>query len=281
MDDLLFRTDELRSLGTDESFEGLDRTTLLAWHRRFDHPGLCRLVVAGGVDPDVVRAATGPIPERTDSPETPELVRAPSTELVAREPGTGPGAELWIGLLLPADEVGPASEILRVLVGNTPSSMLWRRLRAEDGLAYCVDADLRLEPDGARLALYAGLGDAADVEEARGRLVGILEDLARDGPTEEELAGARRIARLELHRELAAPDGAVRWLLRTLRPRPGTPEDANRLVEDREAALLGATRESVRDAATALLDRGRRAVSVVGDVDRWDPAPAADWLSRP
>jgi len=276
LDDILFASDELASLGTADTVGAWTRDALHSWHRRFDHAGNVRLLAAGDVDAAVLEEALCGVGEPTADGERPSLVRTPPASRCHHETVADVSGELYLGFAFDPDAFSPAVDLLRVLVGNYPASRLWRRFRTDSALAYTVDASLRRQSDACRLALYVGLSRPDAAPRVWEGLLDLLETLRRRPPGEEELTWARRTARVELRRRGASPEGALQ-LLREHHVGDRRVPDLD--LGEAERALERPSPEDVRRAAVEILRRDRAALSVVGDVGTWRPAAALDRMS--
>ncbi|MFE4540311.1 M16 family metallopeptidase [Streptomyces scopuliridis] len=101
--------------------------------------------------------------------------------------------------------------VLAQLLGSSPSSLLYRRLRAEAGLAYTFYAWNRGYADTGVWRVLAGVepgnGDAAlDVIRAA------LDEVATKGPAPDDLASARRQARMRVLTSMDTPLDCARFL---------------------------------------------------------------------
>jgi predicted Zn-dependent peptidase len=91
-----------------------------------------------------------------------------------------------------ADPAFPATRLLAEILGGGMASRLFQKAREELGLAYAVDAWLDSYAETGLLGVYAGC--APDRAEALARVCADqLADLARTGPTEDELARAKAV----------------------------------------------------------------------------------------
>jgi predicted Zn-dependent peptidase len=86
-----------------------------------------------------------------------------------------------------------AMRLLSILLGESTSSRLFQKLREEHGLCYHVSSDLALFHDTGSLEISLGL-DPESRDEAFEIILKEVKQLAREGPTEEELERAKNIA---------------------------------------------------------------------------------------
>ncbi|MDX8050906.1 pitrilysin family protein [Lentzea sp. BCCO 10_0798] len=153
--------------------------------------------------------------------------------LGARSPGAG-------------DPRRPGHDVLAALLGSSPSSLLYRRLREELGLGYAFEAwDRGYTEAGAwRVLAGAGEGDGAQVVDV---VRDLLADLAGRGPADEDLDAARRGLQMRLLVDSEDPLEAARSL--GVRTRAGT---APWSAEEQQAAIRAVTAEDVAAAARAV-----------------------------
>ncbi|NYT92309.1 pitrilysin family protein [Salinispora sp. H7-4] len=164
---------------------------------------------------------------RQRSEDSARLEVALSPEVVAAPPAW-PDEFAWICVgsrcAAAGSSDGYADTVLASLCGASPSSLLYRRLRNEQGLAYSFDAWSRGYAESGAWRILAG------VEPVNGdRLLDVirttLDDLATAGPDPNDLLAARRQAQMQLILDGEAPleyarrlgqrtrAGAVPWSL--------------------------------------------------------------------
>ncbi|MFJ8962755.1 M16 family metallopeptidase [Lentzea sp. NPDC102401] len=136
----------------------------------------------------------------------------PGTRLAARTapvpvrqtaPPVWPAGEslCWVCVGAPSPPAGhpdqPAFTVLAKLLGSSPSSLLYRALRGEEGLAYSFQAWNRGYSDTGLWRLLAGVdpGNAGRLLEVVREL---LDGLASEGPSPDDLDAARRQATMSL-----------------------------------------------------------------------------------
>ena len=271
-------------LGWEHEMTALTRADVAAFYERWYGPDNAVLVVAGDVAPEEVRKlaeATYGRVARRHPPGHPALARNRPAEppflaprsLVLDDERAGPSPLVLryfqvpsLAVASPAD--GAALTLLARILGGDDTSRLYRRLVLELKLAVQAGADYQGGArDSGRLSLLAlaatdvapaSLADAFDE---------MLTDMARNGPTEEELVRARR--RSEADRVFEADNQeklARRWGEAVTNGMPIA--EIGRLDEH----IAAATREDVRRAAATYLDARR---SVTGVLRRpQQPAPA-------
>ncbi|RYJ31807.1 peptidase, M16 family [Streptomyces sp. L-9-10] len=160
--------------------------------------------VVAGIEPRIL-AAIGTAPA-TMPPSPPPLPPQPvrwSTEFTWLCAGARSVPE--------HDPRRPHFNVLAQLLGSSPSSLLYRRLRGEAGLAYTFYAWNRGYADTGVWRVLAGVepgnGDAAlDVIRTA------LDEVATKGPAPEDLASARRQARMRVLTSMDTPLDCARFL---------------------------------------------------------------------
>jgi len=209
VDDLIFETDEVESLGTAESISRLAVADLRDWHRRYYHAGNAILAVAGDVAEETIRQAMKAVPA---GEERPAMVTVSHASRFYRKAARIATEEMFVGFKFPPPSDPVPLELLQILLGNYPQSRLYRRLRREEPLAYMVESSLRTLSDAGRLGLYLGVTRPAQARRAMQILFELLARLREEGVDEEELAWARRVYRLGLCTQACYPETAATFL---------------------------------------------------------------------
>ncbi len=178
-------------LGTRETMMAATQERLRAFNHRYYTPENMTLVVAGPVDPRVVRAMAERSFGRPNTPgfkPTPMPVPRPIPGVVRREvERPEQQAHLAMGWQAPKsdDPAGDAVDLLATILAGTESSRLARRLRDEERLVSSVTMSYSALVGGGIVSLRADL-EAKDLERVEQI---VLEEIARiqeSGPTEEE-----------------------------------------------------------------------------------------------
>ena len=131
------------------------------------------------------------LPEAADVPEIAET----SPTLGVEETLTLPGAQASLRVVLPAPkrddpDFFAAYLVNHVLGGGTFTSRLYEELREKRGLTY--GAGSGISPRDAASSWSASVSTRPEnLEEARAIMLGEIERMAAEGPTEEELAAAK------------------------------------------------------------------------------------------
>lgn len=265
-DDLLFQTDELSSLGNHETISRIQLADLQAWQRRFYHAGNSFLIVAGDLEtmqPQIEEILIGAdIPRNREQPEP--VYHDYGTQFYHR-PDKLSHPELYVAFRFPSSMVNWALlEILRILLGNYPYSLLWS-LRQDDPVAYMVESGVRILSDAGRFGIYVGIINPKSVPHAWGRLVDLLAEIKERGVTEEKLSWAKRVSRLELLQQAADPQRAMAFIWRWALWNEDFPGFAA-LKEDLERVTPARLQEFARD----LFRADNCFISLVGPAGRWE-----------
>ncbi|HEX6344810.1 pitrilysin family protein [Umezawaea sp.] len=137
--------------------------------------------------------------------------------------------------------------LLSNLMGSSPASLLYRRLRNDGGLAYAFQSWSRAYTEAGAWRVLAGV-DVGNGEALVEVITATLEELASGGPSDEDLAAARRKAEMHLVRGSEVPAEYARLIAqRTL---AGTVEWS---VDQELAALREVTGAQVVLAARRVL----------------------------
>lgn len=264
-------------LGSEESIAGMSASSLRGFYRRrYTCPKMV-LAVAGNVEHSqvlrLVRKALGNRLSGVDTPRPPRRGRARDTggrKLVLHTDDTEQ-AHVMLGMrsLARHDERRFTLSVLNAALGGGMSSRLFQEIRERRGLAYQVYSSTATYADTGHLSVYAGcqperLGEVAAV------LREVLDDVARDGLTEREVARAKGQLRGGL--VLGLEDTASRM------SRIGKNElNFSRYlgVGDTVGRIDAVTTEDVCDLARTLLRRpaGVSTVAVVGPYAQEDDLP--------
>lgn len=191
-------------IGWRHEIEGLTWRDAIDFYERWYTPDNAVLVVAGDVDTAEVRrlaeatygkiARRGTTPARLRPQEPPALaerVVSLTDERVAQP-------NLRITWVVPSATTGKPGEaealdVLTDVLGEGSSSRLYRALVVEKGLASSAGGWYQSTGlDDTRLTLYATPRDGVTLEALRVAMLEVLADIARQGPTTDEIARAKR-----------------------------------------------------------------------------------------
>jgi predicted Zn-dependent peptidase len=151
-----------------------------------------------------------------------------------------------------------ALRLMTEILGGGMASRLFQDLREQRGLVYSVEAYADLYRDAGRTGVSVGCGASAAADVAR-RVAGHLQAMAETGPTEAELARAKRVLAASILMAAESPgaraEAAVSQTIVF-----GAPLRA----EDVTARLQAATADDVRTVAQACIAADVAAASAVG-----------------
>lgn len=203
-------------IGEEEGLRALTREDVVAFYRSWYRPGNVVLVVAGAVDPGVVREIVerlygdmpaGTVPDE-ESPAEPDRRGLRYREIS----GDISQAYLEWGWPTPgtlhADT--PLLSLLSIALGQGRASRLYREVR-EAGVVSGIGAYNYTPTEIGVLGIGAEL-EPADLEEAALRTWRAVESLRRNGPREAEVARARNIMEARFVSRLETAEGQARLL---------------------------------------------------------------------
>lgn len=236
-------------LGEDATLANVSVDTLRAFHDAHMAPERVVVSIAGAFDRNAFldtaekrfgQLAKRPAQERpgarAHAGATSEARKLEQTHLVFSWPGVPSGSDQLYAMRL-------MSEIF----GGGMSSRLFQEVREQRGLVYAIDSFLDTLEDDGRLCVYAGCSSEnarAVAEIVRGQ----LELMAEKGPTADELARAKAVARAQMLMGLEAPSARAE-------ARVGQVLLRDRLVDFGEirSRIEAVTVEAVQAAARAAL----------------------------
>ena len=236
----------------------------VAFYRRFYAPDNAIVVVAGRFDEQAALAliaeAYGQIPASSGAARAnaaPE--RAPAAEVRSVIERPVPADRLAIGFPAPAlgDADRAAYEILAELLAGGPSSRLQRELVVDKAMASSVHGDVAATKDPGLYALWIQLTKGHAAEEAEGRVLAAIADLAARPVAAPELAAAQARVETAFWRDLSSSHGRTE--------RMGEFEIATgdfRRAFARADELARVTAADVQRVAAAYLSGGARSVVI-------------------
>lgn len=248
-------------LGTTNTVSAQSRTGLLEHYRRHVVAGNMVLAIFGDITPDAARALAERHLGRTprDLPPAREF-RASDPRLPARSVRRLPRQQAIIlsgfrGVDL-RDPRRDALEVLKTAMSGL-SSELGDQVREKRGLAYYVGAYQRTDIEAGHFVIYAGTREdaVAGVEQIMSNEVARI---TREGLTDAELSRARN--ELIAAHDMSLQDNMELAMNCALNELYGLGYERVFDTPKRVAAVTGA---AVREAAAAVLQTGRQAVSIV------------------
>ena len=196
-------------IGWRREMERLSRQDALDWYERYYAPDNAILVVAGDVTPDAVRALAeehyGPLEPSENPPdarpqEPPQLA---ARRLEMTDPRVGQDYVARSYLVPAYDPENPgesaALDMLAAILGNGVASRLAESLQVEQGIA--IDTGAWYSPqsrDATTFSVWGVPAEGHDLDEVEAAIDAELERIAATGPTEDELARAKRVAKANL-----------------------------------------------------------------------------------
>ncbi|MDO0925031.1 pitrilysin family protein [Streptomyces sp. TG1A-8] len=243
--------------GLREDVERFDVGSLAEGHARRLLTAPLSLIVVGPSVPASADPVTAGIDPRTltrlgTATRDPHALPA----LPAPEGARWPDTFAWV--CVGARSVGnhdprrPHFNVLAQLLGSSPSSVLYRRLRGEAGLAYAFQSWNRGYGETGAWRVLAGV-EPGNGEAAIDVIRTALEEIAAEGPGPDDLAAARRQAQMRILTSVDTPLECARFLAM----RSGGPAGWSPAAE--VDALAGVNAGDLREAARHVL-RGLRAV---------------------
>ncbi|MFN3346574.1 MAG: insulinase family protein, partial [Candidatus Bipolaricaulaceae bacterium] len=230
---------------------------LVAWHARYYHQGNAVLLVAGDVDEERMAEFLGQqaLPEKG---ERPRPQRVEHRQRVWLKGVDFPTPELFLGFRLSRECNGPALRALEQLLANEPLSILYRRLRTEEPLAYMVDSEVKFLSDAGRLGIYVGLAEPGVAPRVWETLLELFGDLQAGKVPEDTRAWAEKAARFAAVQERCDPERALAALRR-------------KALAGGEAELSW---EGLPELSQNIFRRENAYLAVYGTTPGWDPERA-------
>jgi len=148
-------------LGTRDAIAGATREHVVAQHARFYRPDNAVLVACGAVQADdLIRRARELLPPAApaDAPKSQRTAPALRPGRYHQERPTGQ-MHVYFGLAGPdsSDDDRFPLEVANSILGDGPSSRLFRSIREDRGLAYAVASNLTCYTDRGLWLIYAGI----------------------------------------------------------------------------------------------------------------------------
>lgn len=213
-DDLVFQTDELNSLGTEETLRSIRLEDLREYQHRYFHTANAHLLIAGDIEISAIQDTLSKA-EIPSTGEQPDIWRHKQEVRFYQQEKEGIHPELYVAFRFNPTGNVLLYELLSILLGNYANSRLFRILRQEDPLAYMVESDIRLLSDAGRFGIYLGIAEVEHEEAIWVSLSDLLKTLKEDGFSEEELSWTKRVYKLQLLRNAGNPEKVISfWLKR-------------------------------------------------------------------
>jgi zinc protease len=184
-------------IGARSDIENVDIPRLQAFYRRYYQPDNATLIVAGRFDPaQVLRWAAEtfgaiPRPQRTLSPDyTLDPPQDGERQVIVRRVGGTPLVYMTYHVPPGSSPDAAAVELLSLVLGDTPGGRLHKRVVEQQLAAQAFSGAWALADPGP-LILGLGLAPGQDVDKARAAMAAVVDGLATEPVTAEELERAR------------------------------------------------------------------------------------------
>lgn len=264
--------------GDEERVRSFTRPMLEAHHKRHYVASSCVLAFTGNVDPDRALALAardfGHIPRGEPIPaEAPvHTQKKPRFSLVEN---VSSQTELRVCLRAIPEGAAerPAMDMLMRILDDGMSTRLYHRICDTKGLCYDVGASFDGYEDDGIVDFAAGVQHARSTTVTR-EIFELLRELSHEGPSEAELAKARRRNAWEMRSMLDSPeDLAGFYACGLLFDRFASPEA-------RLAANTSVTAKEIRELATKLAQPERLNVLAVGLLDKGEDKRLEDLVKN-
>lgn len=253
--------------GDEDHVRSFDRAMLERHHARHYNAANAVLAFSGNIDPDhaaeLAARAFGAMPrgERVTSPPPVHTQKRPRCEIVEN---VSSQTELRVCFRALADRPPQRAklDVLMRLLDDGMSTRLYHRVVDDKGLCYDVNAHYDGYEDDGVIDFAAGVQHARTAVITK-EIVGLLGELAATGPTDDELAKARRrhgwdlAAMLDSPEDLAGFYAAGKLFDRLQTPAERAAEiDAVTAADVQELAAVVCQPERLNVLAVGLLDKG-------------------------
>ncbi len=205
MQDLVpFPPDDVRYTPTlKESIERLRKVSvgdLVSLHKRLWGASAAQLSVVGDFDAAAVKADVGKAIATWKSPRPYQRIPLPFHEnKPSDETIDTPDKEMAFvaaGQALPArddDPAYPALYLFNYMLGGSPTSRLFLRLRQKEGISYGAFSQLLAHPIEKSAFFFAGaIAAPVNMDKAMSSMLAVIDSMVRDGVSEKELAEAKK-----------------------------------------------------------------------------------------
>ncbi|MBS2012174.1 MAG: insulinase family protein [Deltaproteobacteria bacterium] len=262
--------------GDEKRVRSFTREMLEAHHRRHYNASSSVLAFSGAVDAkqafELAERCFGAMPVGT--PVTSEApVHAQKKPKVSIVENVSSQTELRVCFraVPEASEHRAAMDMLIRVLDDGMSTRLYHRICDDKGLCYDVSANFDGYEDDGILDFAAGVQHARTTVVAR-EIVELLGELARQGPTEEELAKARRRNAWEMRSMLDSPEDLAGFYA------GGLLFDRFETPEARVAANAAVTQARLREMAELLAQPDRLNVLAVGLLEKGEDTRLTDFV---
>ncbi|MGE0044964.1 MAG: M16 family metallopeptidase [Hyphomonadaceae bacterium] len=182
-------------LGEEETLKPISVDGLIQFRAMHMAPERVVISIAGAYDRtamlEAAEARFGSLAPRADQPALP----ARPASAFREEARKLEQAHLVLSWRAPSarDEATYAARLMTEIYGGGMSSRLFQEVRESRGLVYAIDAFQDVLEDCGRLGVYAGCA-GKDAKQVAMLAADILETLAKEGPSDAEIARAKAVA---------------------------------------------------------------------------------------
>jgi predicted Zn-dependent peptidase len=251
--------------GSVDTMKTMTRKDVMDLRDKFYVPSRMSISVAGKIDDkthDWLDQTFGQVKEGKDEPSFERFESFSSNDIAPIRTQVKKTEQVHLGLGFPGlgytDERLPAMGMLVTLLGGNMSSRLFMSVREKGGLASRIRSGHSEYEDTGIVAILAGL-NGPKLSEAMDRIFVELEDLKKNGPTDEEMQRTRDY--LRGHVLLAIEDSSVRaeWYAKR-----GLFYKDVITPEDRIRAYQAVTKGQIQELAKETFDRSKLTMSYIG-----------------
>ena len=253
--------------GTRASIESMTREQIAGFHERWYRPANLVVSAAGAVDHGEVVEQVERCFRGVEGGEVPARVaptKAVKPLAVLRRRGEQVHIAIGLRGVSRFDDDRYALDLADQILGGGPASRLFQSIREERGLAYSVYSFTSELSDTGEIGVYAGTAPTR-FDEVIDLLQVELARFAADGPTEDEVDGAKGYVEGSLQLATESVAGTMSGIGRSLLHR-----DTVVSVDEHIARYRAVTHDDVRLVVDRLLAGGPRSVAVVGPVAKRD-----------
>jgi predicted Zn-dependent peptidase len=260
--------------GSEAQVRSFDEAALRRWHQAHYVAGNAVLAFSGAIEPDAaLRLAErdfGALPKgaRAGAEAPRRSQKKPQLQIIEN---VSSQTELRVCLraLAENDPLRPALDVLMRLVDDGMSTRLYHRLCDARGLCYDVSAVFDGYEDDGVVDVAAGVQHQR-AARVTSEILAMFEELAREGPSEEELATARRRIRWDSGQMADSAEETGGFFA------GGLLFDRFATVDEHVEQLLRVEAGDVRAAARAIAQPDRLSVVAVGLLDDGEDARLED-----
>jgi predicted Zn-dependent peptidase len=170
--------------------------------------------------------------------------------------------QVHLGLGFPGiaydDSNAEAMSVLSTLLGGSMSSRLFMSVREKGGLAYRIGSHHSAYEDTGIFAILAGL-DKSRLGEAMERIFIEIDDLVKNGPTDEEMQRTKQFIRGHILLSIEDSANRAEWYAKK-----ALFLDNVKTPEERISALEAVTSEQVHELAKAVFNKKKMTMSYIG-----------------